>query len=135
MTTCELCGKEIAPYKCPTCRIRYCSADCFKVHKSVPCTSQIPEPDEIKAERIEPLYRFPTEDTVSVEKLAALRQCTELKNCLNNPHVRAIMKGILDADDPTEAVAQAMTEPIFVELADACLRVVEPQDEVPFPNS
>lgn len=37
------------------------------------------------------------------------------------------MHGILIDKNPTKAIASAMTEPIFVEMADACLKVVEPQ--------
>ena len=37
------------------------------------------------------------------------------------------MRGILTDKNPTSAIASAMTEPIFVEMADACLKVVEPE--------
>lgn len=56
-----------------------------------------------------------------------LRHSKELIECLKNPHVRNIMRGILIDKNPTKAIASAMTEPIFVEMADACLKVVEPQ--------
>jgi len=73
-------------------------------------------------------YEFPTEDTVPPEKLQQLRHSKELKSCLKNPHVRQIMKSILNSENPSKAIALAMREPIFVEMADACLKIVEPQD-------
>ncbi|KAI5803708.1 hypothetical protein EDC01DRAFT_644303 [Geopyxis carbonaria] len=30
---CELCNAQDAKYKCPTCRIAYCSLACYKPHK------------------------------------------------------------------------------------------------------
>lgn len=39
------------------------------------------------------------------------------------------MRAILTDANPTNAIALAMTEPIFVEVADACLKVVEPSDD------
>ena len=37
---CGVCstGKE-GRYKCPTCRLPYCSLDCFKAHKATPCAA------------------------------------------------------------------------------------------------
>lgn len=40
-----------------------------------------------------------------------------------------MIKGIVYNDNPTKAIAEAMREPIFVEVADACLKVVEPPEE------
>lgn len=39
------------------------------------------------------------------------------------------MKSILNSHNPTAEIALAMREPIFVEMADACLKVVELKDE------
>jgi len=39
------------------------------------------------------------------------------------------MKTVMDSPNPTEAIALAMKEPIFVEMADACLKIVEPPDD------
>ncbi|KZC14406.1 hypothetical protein WN55_06870 [Dufourea novaeangliae] len=58
--------------------------------------------------------------------LEQLDYSEELKNCLRNLHLRDIMSAVLTDQNPTEAIALAMTEPIFVEMADVCLKVVEP---------
>lgn len=63
------------------------------------------------------------------EKLELLRGSKDVRDCLKNPHVRDIVTAILNDPDPTKAIGLAMTEPIFVELADACLQLVEPPDE------
>lgn len=73
-------------------------------------------------------YRFPTEDTVPMEKLRQLCDSKELNQCLQSSHLRNIMRLVVDSPNPTEAIALAMQEPIFVEMADACLKIVEPPD-------
>lgn len=86
-------------------------------------------PEKSKEQRInERKYEFPTEDTVPVQKLQQLCDSKELMKCLQNSHLRDIMRVIVDSPNPTEAIASAMREPIFVEMADACLKIVEPPD-------
>ncbi|KAL2720607.1 zinc finger HIT domain-containing protein 3 [Vespula squamosa] len=123
---CIICNKDGAVYKCPTCRDLYCSVVCCKEHKKIGCVR--PKPQSIDTDvdvDDNEKYNFPTEDTVPLEKLKKLRESKEVKDCLKNPHVRTIIKAILKDPDPTKAIALAMTEPIFVELADACLKVTE----------
>lgn len=107
-----------------------CSVVCCKEHKKIGCTR--PEPQSIDTNvNIDEngKYDFPTEDTVPLEKLMKLRESKEVKDCLKNPHVRTIVKAILKDSNPTKAIALAMTEPIFVELADACLKVAEIEED------
>lgn len=102
-----------------------CSVACCKVHKASNCKP--PKPNETAEEKKANIkYEFPTEDTVPINKLEQLCHSKELKDCLKNPHVRDIMRAILTDENPTKAIALAMAEPIFVEMADACLKVVEP---------
>ncbi|XP_011312038.1 zinc finger HIT domain-containing protein 3 [Fopius arisanus] len=128
MRNCCICSAESAAYKCPTCRQLYCSSACCRSHKSSPCSP--PEAPEARGDDAKPPrgYDFPTEDTVPPQKLEQLRDNEDVKESLKNPHVRDIVRAILNDSDPTKAIALAMTEPIFVELADACLKVVEPQE-------
>ncbi|KAK2581756.1 hypothetical protein KPH14_002235 [Odynerus spinipes] len=130
---CIICNHDGAAYKCPTCRSPYCSTTCCKEHKKIACSPPEPQPvdNEIdtKNNSWENKYNFPTEDTVPLERLKQLGESEEVKDCLKNPHVRHIMKAILKDSNPTKAIALAMTEPIFVELADACLKVAEQQKD------
>jgi zinc finger HIT domain-containing protein 3 len=41
---CEVCSVSKSLYKCPKCRIRYCSKDCFIKHKSEDCEAKNPMP-------------------------------------------------------------------------------------------
>lgn len=65
-----------------------------------------------------------------VEKLQLLWQSKELKQCLKHPDLRDTMKAVLNDPNPTKAIASAMKIPSFVEMADICLKIVEPPDTV-----
>lgn len=56
-----------------------------------------------------------------------LENSSELKEILMNKHVRDILQELDSCSQPDKLLEQAMQEPIFVEFADACLKIV--QDE------
>ncbi|KAL0102248.1 hypothetical protein PUN28_018648 [Cardiocondyla obscurior] len=127
---CCVCERDNAAYKCPKCREFYCSVECCKAHKAQVCQPlEIREKSEERQQVNERRYEFPTEDTVPVKKLQQLRDNKALLKSLENSHLRSMMKEIMNSPNPTEAIALAMREPIFVEMADACLKVVEPLDD------
>lgn len=107
---------------------------CCKEHKAQSCKLPIlPEKSKEHQRVSERKYEFPTEDTVPVEKLQQLHNSKELIQCLENPHLRDIMKTVVNSPNPTETIALAMREPIFVEMTDACLKIVElPDDAKPY---
>lgn len=109
-----------------------CSVACYKEHKVQECEAlkapekpAAPEKVQESVNDTRQKYLFPTIDTVPIEKLEQLRNSNELNQCLANPHVRTMIKEVVNSHDPTSAIAKAMTEPIFVEVADACLKIVE----------
>lgn len=53
----------------------------------------------------------------------------ELKNLLANKHLRDLLSVIDSAENGEKIMQKAMQEPIFVEFADACLRVVDPKSD------
>lgn len=46
-----------------------------------------------------------------------LVQSDELKECLSNPHVRDILKSLVQSQTPETSIKEAMKEPIFLVLA------------------
>ncbi len=46
---------------------------------------------------------------------------------LENPHLQQMLLRLDKTNTPHLEIQNAMQEPIFTELADACLRVVEPE--------
>nr|SVE75525.1 EOG090X0JQ4 [Daphnia dolichocephala] len=106
-----------------------CSLSCFKIHKESPCEKPTvaPTPENLSGESLPVTYKFPTSDTVPIEKLQALVHSDEVKDCLSNPHVRNILKSLVLSQTPETSITDAMKEPIFLELAHACLKIVEPE--------
>lgn len=119
------------------------------MHKESPCEKPTapPSQENLPVEAVPLSYKFPTSDTVPIDKLQELgmlvpnfrKLCSlpkkydfsanseELKECLSNPHVREILTSMVQSQSPDIAIQDAMKEPIFLELAHACLKVVEPE--------
>uniref|UniRef100_A0A182UCN8 HIT-type domain-containing protein n=1 Tax=Anopheles melas TaxID=34690 RepID=A0A182UCN8_9DIPT len=135
---CEICAVSEHKYRCKTCRLHYCSVVCYKKHQEQPCKPTPPPPEDAsipggvpEGQQQKKIILFSTVDTVPAEKLELLGQSEHLKNLLYNPHLRRLLTEVDNARDGMNAVKVAMMEPLFVEFADECLRLVEPSEEEP----
>jgi hypothetical protein len=54
-----------------------------------------------------------------------------LKQILQNPHLQELLVSVDNSPNPEYALQLAMQEPLFVEFADECLRVIEPMQTAP----
>lgn len=68
---------------------------------------------------------FTTIDTVPMEQLEKLRESEHLKNLLRNPHLRKFITEVHSSRNPSNAMKVAMLEPLFVEFADECMKIVD----------
>ena len=68
-------------------------------------------------------------DRVPPELLNKLEENEKLKELLYNKHLRDYLLMLNGHRNPERAMERAMKEPIFVEFADECLKVVEPNTE------
>lgn len=144
MQLCGICSENLPKYRCPACRIRYCSLGCFKKHKTddscqqvkdttPPVTTPLPEVCPSTAE--EPwttedlLDEDCQSDRVPLERLQQLGESEALRSVLQNPHLRQLMTAVDSAENKAEAMKKAMQEPLFVEFADQCLKIIEPTEE------
>ncbi|CAH1800797.1 unnamed protein product [Owenia fusiformis] len=142
---CEVCKDVVSKYKCPTCRLKYCSVGCFKDHKKgdtcVPdeetsntqCDVSQKSPNKHKAMSDGELSEssendMETEDKVSKECLERLVGSKEIKDLLKNPHLQDMLVYLDSSENPTKDLENAMQEPIFTEFANTCLNIVEPPD-------
>ncbi|XP_055983077.1 zinc finger HIT domain-containing protein 3 [Sorex fumeus] len=141
---CVVC-LEKPKYRCPHCRLPYCSVACFGKHKEK-CSpkaglaerktrSAVPavmmksvgsEDDDDDDAIADFLNSDEEEDRVSLQNLKNLEESAALKNLLQNPHLRQLLMSLDQADDKAKLMKACMQEPLFVEFADCCLRVVEP---------
>merc|ERR1712098_760588 len=134
---CEVCRIQEKKYKCPTCKIFYCSLGCFKTHKE----SQIRRcsPPDTQGQSLsnedgsnfpdgeEEGFLFQTPDTVPLETLQLLAQSEKLKNLLENPHLREFLTILDSSEGKGRLMRRAMKEPLFVEFVDCCLEVIDPE--------
>ncbi|KAG5871621.1 hypothetical protein JTB14_014466 [Gonioctena quinquepunctata] len=130
--TCEICHKQ-GKYKCPTCLIFYCSVPCCKKHRENNCqVGQSVESFEKDVEVHDVLKKrkFDTSaSTVSEERLKCLKTDEDVNKLLTNNHLKNLLVAVDKSENADEIMQKAMQEPIFVEFADACLKVVDPDLE------
>ncbi|XP_017268043.1 zinc finger HIT domain-containing protein 3 [Kryptolebias marmoratus] len=137
MQICNVCSEETPKYRCPTCKIRYCSLGCYKKHKDICLPDEKPaslNPDSKDADSpvsAEPwsvddlLHEDDIIDKVPMQRLQMLGQSKDLRDLLCNPHLRRLLRSVDGAERKDEAMKAAMQEPLFVEFSDQCLKIVE----------
>lgn len=78
---------------------------------------------------------FTTVDTVPQEKLQRLDNSESLKELLKNSHLRNFLTEVNTASNSWNAMKLAMMEPLFLEFADECMKIVEPEEDKCVENS
>ncbi|XP_075024508.1 glucosaminyl-phosphatidylinositol-acyltransferase PIGW isoform X4 [Calonectris borealis] len=121
---CGVCGAAgAAKYRCPRCAAAYCSVPCCRTHKER-CT---PEPKrEQERERAAAGQVFPGGPNRGGQHAG---ESEELRSLLLNPHLRQLLLTVDQAEDKSSLMKKYMQEPLFVEFADCCLRIVEPPEK------
>lgn len=51
----------------------------------------------------------------------------QLKDLLRNPHLREFLRAVDSSENAYKAMKLAMLEPLFIEFADECMKIVEPE--------
>ena len=88
-------------------------------------TEYLSQDDRLALDGVSPSNKLRPED------LSKLNQSEELKNILDNPHLRDYLSYINSLEYPRGFMKIAMQEPIFVEFADACLKAIHPENHEP----
>ncbi|XP_006824066.1 zinc finger HIT domain-containing protein 3-like [Saccoglossus kowalevskii] len=70
------------------------------------------------------------DDGVAFDKLELLGESQELKMLLGNHHLRNLINHIDGADNKELVMGKAMQEPLFLEFANECLKVVEEKNTI-----
>ncbi|NP_001091379.1 zinc finger, HIT-type containing 3 L homeolog [Xenopus laevis] len=134
---CCVCSSDTPKYRCPGCRAKYCSVSCCKKHKEECTLSSTPDTVTTHIARGERLMSREDglidedneSDRVPPHKLKLLGESDELKHLLLNPHLRELLIKLDQAEEREDAMKKYMQEPLFVEFADRCLSVVEPEEK------
>ncbi|XP_029469642.1 zinc finger HIT domain-containing protein 3 isoform X2 [Rhinatrema bivittatum] len=145
MQKCCVCADASPKYRCPPCRLRYCSLQCYKKHKEgclpkvehvhgttasgfPPALSAVgPLTDGGKSWATADILDEDEElDKVPDQKLKLLGESEQLKDLLLNPHLRQLLLTVDQAEEKEAILKAYMQEPLFAEFADQCLHIVEP---------
>ncbi|XP_072277949.1 zinc finger HIT domain-containing protein 3 isoform X2 [Pyxicephalus adspersus] len=136
---CNVCSAGSVKYRCPGCRVRYCSLACYKTHKETCLRREATTSTEASlpaASRREPqqnnagnLIEDDESDKVSLQKLKMLGESEEVKHLLLNPHLRQLVAALDQAENKDLELKKYMQEPLFVEFADQCLSIVEEEEK------
>ncbi|KAJ1984888.1 Zinc finger HIT domain-containing protein 3 [Coemansia umbellata] len=138
---CAVCSNAIPKYKCPNCKIRYCSINCFKVHKTELCLAPEPQTassvstagtsaahlvkpkssnnarsNDIDDDEEEAKHRLTFED------LQELNNSEQLKRLLMNPNIRAMLEAVHKTQDPMDAIRVLRQRSDFEELVQALIQ-------------
>uniref|UniRef100_A0A8D3DT44 Zinc finger HIT domain-containing protein 3 n=1 Tax=Scophthalmus maximus TaxID=52904 RepID=A0A8D3DT44_SCOMX len=131
MQICSVCSEHLPKYRCPVCKIRYCSLGCYKRHKDFShSTFVFAEPWSVE----DLLHEDDVIDKVPLQRLQLLGQSKELRDLLCNPHLRRLLSSVDSADCKDDVMKAAMQEPLFAEFSDLCLKVVENEAKSFTPN-
>ncbi|KAL7064452.1 hypothetical protein AAHC03_04756 [Spirometra sp. Aus1] len=115
-----------------------CSLNCYKLHKEAEgcqrSSSLFPLDtlgDEELANRVPLDLGDDSSDYVPTRLLERLRDSERLKELLHNKHLRDYLTALDCSRHPARAIEKAMKEPLFIEFADECLRILDPNFEAP----
>ncbi|XP_060243081.1 zinc finger HIT domain-containing protein 3 [Meriones unguiculatus] len=139
---CVIC-LEKPKYRCPACCMPYCSLSCFRKHKeqcnpetrpaakkgTVTPVNTRSEEDKDDSSVADFLNSDEEEDRVSLQDLKNLGESATLRSLLLNPHLRQMLVNLDQDDNKAKLMKAFMQEPLFVEFADCCLRIVEPSQK------
>lgn len=132
---CEVCKSKHAKYKCPTCRLPFCSVACSKTHKSTPCKppEKQPQPSSGVVNKAQARAAQSREESekelddcilLTPAQLALLDTNDEVQRKLRDDRVMDIIKRIDSAPNRTAALQLEMKNPAFLEFCDDIMEAV-----------
>lgn len=105
-----------------------CSVACYKTHQDN-CQPTAPEEDPARDLGGQSSLIYTEDEAVVVpqEHLERLAHSAELKRVLANPELRRFLTFINTTHNPKGFMNLAMQEPLFLEFANICLKVLHPE--------
>ncbi|ORE02645.1 hypothetical protein BCV72DRAFT_214839 [Rhizopus microsporus var. microsporus] len=129
MALCQVCEQEESKYKCPNCRLPYCSLVCFKKHKETPChveqddqdNSTIQTRKDIKAVG-DPEDEDPSR--LTSEDLQRLIHSDKVHEFLEYSQIRKLVKKIDSSPNPEKVLDTIRAEdPVFEEFVQTLVEI------------
>ena len=127
MPTCAVCQEREHKYKCPTCRILYCSVACYKKHRETPCAPPPASPLPAKAPASLWDTEFDDDEGFRLQPAQIQRMlgCAELQALFKQRRMRDIIRLV---DGGHVSLDKAREEdPDFMRMTIKLLEVINPE--------
>ena len=140
MPACVVCDAHAAKlYKCSNCRVPFCSASCYRVHRGsstceAPVSASVPErpppPEPSRGDEVAPVQTALPADEVDAmlkeRQCAALASDPRLRNMLKSAELHKVLRIIDNSRARLEALDAAMHNiPEFKAFCDDVLRCID----------
>ncbi|KAJ2723845.1 hypothetical protein GGI07_002384 [Coemansia sp. Benny D115] len=140
---CTVCNETVAKYKCPNCRVGYCSVKCFRIHKTEPCVSTTKTESDPASKNTQNQARSSSgtvatkqatesssggggngdDDDIEEAKhrlteaeLKRLDTAENVRELLTSPDLRALLQAVCNDPNPLEAIRALRLRPDFERL-------------------
>lgn len=141
LRTCQVCSSAESKYKCPTCRLPYCSVACYRNHKAEPCHAPAPElaappPAEAAEGSAQPAREFEEEDGDNTAwrlprpQLIQLAESAPLRGMLQDHELQRVLLALDVAADAETELESAMANPLFKAFADQVQAVIGREEDM-----
>ena len=109
MPTCAICVEAQSKYKCPTCRILYCSLSCYKKHKEVKCADVESKPLTPQPPPDNTLPLVDPEWKLSRMQLDRLQRSKRVREAIRDTRLQELIKTIDGSDDRVARLEETLT--------------------------
>ena len=126
--TCDVCKKVDSKYKCPNCKvIKYCSLNCYKIHKNNKCV----KPNILKNDKNNEMNEDIIDGyIVKPYQYNILKNDLRIKQALSNKNLQNIIKKIDKSNKPEKILENLMkSDEQFSEFIDYMLTIIKFKDK------
>ncbi|KAL5110128.1 Zinc finger HIT domain-containing protein 3 [Taenia crassiceps] len=117
---CDVCESAPWKYKCSSCLLKHV---CTHLHKDT-----IDEQPKTEIPLVPLDLGDDCSDYIPTRLLEKLRGSERLMELLSNRHLRNYLAHLDSSRHPAKSIEKAMKEPLFVEFADECLRLINQEE-------
>jgi zinc finger HIT domain-containing protein 3 len=122
---CTVCDAQKAPYKCPKCRVKYCSVSCCSIHSKSCVATKPPIPTiEKKAECTLSTIQDDDDTLLSKNQKKKLQASVELRSKLKSKRLWKDICLVDTGEDRQQALKRKRQSPEFEEFVQLLLHTV-----------
>lgn len=124
---CCICSSQSPKYKCPSCRVEYCSVACCKSHKAL-CSNNRDQSSTPNAKIETPNTAVSNEENFHIitdEDKKNIRRSTKIKCLVRSKRLQETLHTIDGADDRQQRLKSYRKNPEFEEFIQELLQIIK----------